>query len=118
MGSNGGMMPGNISPVVFQILLALADTDLHGYGIKLEVERRTDGAMNLGSGTLYEAIQRLQAAGLVAETASPPDAPTGARKRRYYRLEEAGREALEEELTRMEKIVRFARRKKLMPQAR
>ena len=118
MGSNDGVGTGNISPVVLQILLALADSDLHGYGIKLEVEKRTEGAMSLGSGTLYEAIQRLQAVGYIAEAASPPDAPTGARKRRYYRLEEPGREALEAELTRMDQIVRFARRKKLMPQAR
>jgi len=118
MGSNDGTLPGGISPVVFQILLALANEDLHGYGIKLDVEKRTDGAMNLGSGTLYEAIQRLETLGFIAETESPPDAPTGARKRRYYRLEEPGRTALEVELERMDKIVRFAKRKNLMPQAR
>ena len=118
MGSKDGTPPGSLSPVVFQILLALASEDLHGYGIKLEVEKRTDGAMSLGSGTLYEAIQRLETAGLIAESASPADAPTGARKRRYYRLEQPGREALESELAQMDKIVRFARRKKLMPQAR
>jgi DNA-binding PadR family transcriptional regulator len=118
MGSNDGTLPGNLSPVVFQILLALANSNLHGYGIKLEVEKRTDGRMNLGSGTLYEAIQRLEAIGFIAETTSPPNAPTGARKRRYYRLEKTGREALESELAHMEKIVRYARRKKLMAQAR
>ena len=118
MGSNDGTLPGILTPVVFQILLALANSDLHGYGIKLEVEKRTDGAVNLGSGTLYEAIQRLETSGHIAEVPSPPDAPTGARKRRYYRLEGPGREALEAELARMDKIVRFARRRKLMPQAR
>ena len=118
MGSNDGTLSGTLSPVVFQILLALANSDLHGYGIKLEVEKRTDGAVNLGSGTLYEAIQRLENRGYIAETVSPTDAPAGARKRRYYRLEQPGRDALEAELARMDKIVRFARRKKLMPQAR
>jgi len=118
MGSNDGIVSGSFSPAVFQILLALADTDLHGYGIKLEVEKRTEGSMSLGSGTLYEAIQRLESACYIAETASPPDAPTGARKRRYYRLEQPGREALEAELALMDKIVRYARRKKLLPQAR
>ena len=118
MGSKNNARTDNLSQVVFQILLALADSDLHGYGIKPEVEKRSDGAVNLGSGTLYEAIQRLETRGYIAETVSPPDAPTGARKRRYYRLEQPGREALESELARMDKIVRFARRKKLMPQAR
>lgn len=109
---------GRLTPVAFQILLALARNDLHGYGIKLEVERRTDGSMNLGSGTLYEAIQRLEAAGHIATCDSPPDAPSGARKRRYYRIEDTGREALEAELARMEKIVRYAKRKKLLPHTR
>ncbi len=118
MAPNNREPAANLSPVVFQILLALANSDLHGYGIKLEVQQRTDGAMNLGSGTLYEAIQRLEAMGYIAEAPSPPDAPTGARKRRYYRIEEAGRRELEAELARMEKIVRFAKRKKLMPQVR
>lgn len=118
MISSNTAQSANLSPVVFQILLALASSDLHGYGIKLEVEKRTDGVMNLGSGTLYEAIQRLESLGFIAEAESPADAPTGARKRRYYRLENPGRKALEAELAQMEKIVRFARRNKLMPEAR
>ncbi len=118
MSPNNGTISGSLSPVVFQILLALANSNSHGYGIKLEVEERTGGAMNLGSGTLYEAIQRLEALGYIAETESPPDAPKGARKRRYYHLENPGREALETELAQMDKIVRFARRKKLMPETR
>jgi len=118
MRNSDGSLAGNLSPVVFQILLSLADSDLHGYGIKLEVEKRTDGAMNLGSGTLYEAIQRLEACGYIKECDTPPDAPSGARKRRYYRLRVAGREVLESELAQMDKIVKYARRKKLMPQAR
>ena len=118
MGSNKQAQHGTLSPVVLQILIALADSDLHGYGIKLDVEDRTGGAMSLGSGTLYEAIQRLETIGYIAEATPPSDAPSGARKRRYYRLEQAGREALEGELVRMDEIVRFARRKKLMPEAR
>ncbi len=118
MGSRSRKNDGNLSPVEFQILLALAESDLHGYGIKLEVEKRTDGAMNLGSGTLYEAIQRLEASGNIAETRSPANSTTGARKRRYYRLLKQGRQALEEELARMDKVVRYARRKKLLPQTR
>jgi DNA-binding PadR family transcriptional regulator len=118
MTPSSAAQSGNLSPVVFQILLALGNSDLHGYGIKLEVEKRTEGAMNLGSGTLYEAIQRLEAMGHIVEAPSPPDAPTGARKRRYYRLEESGRRLLEAELAQMDKVVRFAKRKNLMPQAR
>ena len=54
-----------LTPVEFHILLALAEEARHGYGIKLDVERRTDGRISLGSGTLYVAIQRLEKEGLV-----------------------------------------------------
>jgi DNA-binding PadR family transcriptional regulator len=106
-----------LTPVSLQILLALADGKRHGYGIKLEIEARTQGAMNLGSGTLYEAIQRLESVGYITEAAAPPNEPTAGRKRRYYRLEAAGKRALEVELGRMERIVRLAKRKKLVPRA-
>jgi DNA-binding PadR family transcriptional regulator len=106
---------GRLSPVTLQILLALVDNNRHGYGIKLEVEQRTEGTMNLGSGTLYEAIQRLEAVGYISEAAAPAGATGRARKRRYYRLEGPGRRVLGAELAHMEKTVRYAKRKKLIP---
>jgi len=106
---------GNLSPVTLQILLALVDNNRHGYGIKLEVEKRTEGTMSLGSGTLYEAIQRLELAGHISEVAAPAGATGDARKRRYYQLTESGRQVLGAELARMEKTVRYAKRKKLIP---
>lgn len=118
MGAKNSRSEATLSPVAFHILLCLADTNLHGYGIKLEIEKRTEGAMNLGSGTLYEAIQRLESARLLATAATPADAPSGARKRRYYRLLKRGRRVLEHELARMDKVVRYAKRKKLLPEAR
>ena len=39
-----------LTAVTVQILLSLAKADQHGYGIKLDVEERTGGAVNLGSG--------------------------------------------------------------------
>jgi DNA-binding PadR family transcriptional regulator len=43
----------------FQILLSLADEDLHGYGIMRQVEEQSAGRMRLGPGTLYSSIQSL-----------------------------------------------------------
>lgn len=106
-----------LSPVAIQILLSLSDGDLHGYGIKLDIEQRTDGGVSLGSGTLYEAIQRLQRDGLIAEAASHEKEDT-ARKRRYYRLTDIGRQGLERELAALEKIVSFARSRDLIPDSR
>ena len=101
----------------FQILLALAEGPLHGYGIKREVEERTDGAVRLGSGTLYEAVHRLVEEGRIEEVDPPPDEGTsGGPPRRFYALTPAGREALGEELRRMDDVVRWARRRKLLPE--
>ena len=105
-----------LTPVAIQILLALAENKLHGYGIKQEIEKRTDGAMSLGSGTLYEAIQRLERDGLIADAPPPSDAPSGRRPRRYYRILPTGKRALEAELANLDRIVRYARDKKLLPE--
>ncbi len=98
-----------------QILLALADGPLHGYGIKQAVEERTDGEVRLGSGTLYEAVHRLVTAGRIEEVDAPAEEPSsGGPPRRFYALTPAGREALVDELRRMEGVVRFARTRKLL----
>ena len=105
----GGALP----RTTLQILLALAAGPRHGYGIKLDVEERTDGVIRLGSGTLYEAIQRLTAEGWIDEL--PREGTTsGGPPRRVYRLTAEGREVLEQELASMEAIVRFARDRKLL----
>jgi len=106
-----------LTPVALQILLALAENNLHGYGIKLEVERLTDGAISLGSGTLYEAIQRLESSGFVGE-APIPRGGGDSRRRRYYKLTAAGRRVLQSELTRLDKVLSHARSKRLIPKTR
>src|SRR5438874_766412 len=75
----------------FQILLALAGEDLHGYGIMRQVADQTGGRMRLGPGTLYSSIQTLLEAKLIEETDSREDAKLGDERRRYYRLTSAGR---------------------------
>ena len=56
---------------VFHILLALAAEERHGYGIMQDVAQQTDGALQLGPGTLYGCLKRMVAAGLVEETDEP-----------------------------------------------
>jgi len=101
--------------VELQILLCLAENPLHGYGIKQEIERRTRGEMKLGSGTLYEAIQRLEAAEFIRETPAPAGA-TSTRRKRFYGLTPRGQGALAAELVRLDRIVRFARGRRLIPE--
>ena len=91
-------------------MLALVDGARHGYAIKQEVESRTDGAVRLGPGTLYEAIQRLEDGGLIEETPAAVDAANGQEaQRRYYRLTARGWTALRDELRSLGRIVDIAR---------
>lgn len=101
-----------------QILLALTDGPLHGYGIKLRVEERTGGEVRLGSGTLYEAVHRLLEQGSLEERAPPADEPaSGGPPRRYYALTASGRRELADEIRRMEEVVRYARGRNLLGDA-
>ncbi len=50
-----------LSPAMFQVLVALADGEKHGYAIIKEVARRSDGKGRLLPGTLYAIIKRFVA---------------------------------------------------------
>lgn len=97
------------SLIHLHMLLALADGDLHGYGIRQEVARQTDGAIKLGAGTLYEAIQRLEQTGLIAETDAPEQDDD--RPRRFYRLTKQGWTAVRGEVDRLQRLVDYAQTK-------
>jgi DNA-binding PadR family transcriptional regulator len=109
----GDQLP--LSPAVFHILLALADEERHGYGIMQEVERRTGGEVQLGPGTLYGAIKRLLANGLIAEVDERPDPDLDDERRRYYQLTDFGVGVLSAEAARLDELVRQARAKQLLP---
>lgn len=98
----------------FQILLALADDERHGYAIMKEVADRSDGTVRLGPGTLYGTLKRLLDAGLVEEVGERADPDAGDERRRYYRLTRLGIAVARAEAKRLEGLVRAARRKKLI----
>ena len=99
-------------PAVFHIMLALADGEKHGYGIKREVEFRTGGLMSLGPGTLYGSLQRMLAEELIEECGERPDAE--GERRRYYRLTDLGRRLAASEARRLENLVAVARAKAIL----
>jgi len=100
-----------MSPIWFQILLALADHDLHGLGIMNEVLERTEGAMRLWPAMLYRNIQKLEAEGFIVEV----DAPAAlAGSPRYYRVTAAGKRACGAEARRLLSFVDAARDKRLL----
>ena len=99
---------------VFHILLALADGELHGYGIMKEVAVRTEGKVRLGPGTLYGSIKRLVADGLIERSDERPDPALDDERRRYYRLTDFGQRVTIAETKRLAHLVGMARARKFL----
>jgi DNA-binding PadR family transcriptional regulator len=104
-----------LTPAVFNILLALADGDKHGYGIMLEVEAATRGEVQMGPGTLYGSIKRMLKAGLIEESDERQDPELDDQRRRYYRATGLGRRTLQAEVQRLAAQLNIARTKRLLP---
>jgi DNA-binding PadR family transcriptional regulator len=104
-----------LTPAVLHILLALADEERHGYGIMKEVEDRTGGEVRLGPGTLYGAIKRMLAEGLIKESDEHPDPELDDQRRRYYQVTDFGRRVAGAEAERLQSLVNTARARKLLP---
>lgn len=102
--------PEALSPLSSAILFALAGGARHGYAIIKEIEAITDGVMRLNTGSVYLALHRLRADGLIAESTGPGDDA----RRRYYKLTESGRAAAKSEARRLAQLVRAATAKRLI----
>ena len=109
--ASSGTESGEITSAMFHILLTLAEGDRHGYGIMQEVERRTNGAVELGPGTLYRSIKQLVDRGLIAETGSER---SSAKQRRSYALTEVGRSRAKMEARRLQGLVEWAEAARLL----
>jgi DNA-binding PadR family transcriptional regulator len=96
----------------FHILLALADGERHGYSITKEVAESTNGAIRLGSGTLYRQLRQMCTDGWIAEIERDDDDAMG---RRYYKLTPWGRRIAQAEAARLLDLVTLARSRRLLP---
>jgi DNA-binding PadR family transcriptional regulator len=99
----------------FEILVALADRDRHGYSILQDIAARTEGRVRLSPSTLYSAIRRLLEDGLIEELDERPDPKHDDERRRYYRLTAQGRKVAVEEARRLERLLKDARAARLLP---
>lgn len=103
-----------LTALTFHVLLALADGDRHGYGILKEVSDRTDGQMELETGTLYAALKRMREERLievipVSERSADEDS-----RRRTYRLTTFGMQVLQAESERLTQLVSVAIKKRVI----
>jgi PadR family transcriptional regulator PadR len=96
------------------ILASLLSGPLHGYGIIKRSAELSEGGLRLTAGTLYSALGRLVAEGLIAEGTSEL---VQGRERRYYQITAAGREAIREESARLSSAARIVQQQLARPAA-
>jgi DNA-binding PadR family transcriptional regulator len=92
----------------FLILAALAPQPLHGYAIIGEVGALSGGRLELRPGTLYGALDRLAAEGMLE---TDREEVIEGRLRRYYRLTDTGAGVLEQEAARLQRNADAARQR-------
>jgi DNA-binding PadR family transcriptional regulator len=103
-----------LTPVVFHVLLSLADGALHGYGIMKRVE--ADSGIRMGPGTVYGSLNRLIESGWVDEVAATEAPGEDPRRGRAFVLTKAGRTALRLEAARITRLSRLRAVRKLAPE--
>ena len=91
---------GRFSEPALLILISLADGPKHGYAMTEDIAALA--SLRLGPGTLYGAIARLDARGLIEAVESPD-------RRHPYRLTALGEKALKLRLATLEAIARAGR---------
>jgi DNA-binding PadR family transcriptional regulator len=99
------MVKRTMQEATFMILTALAAGSQHGYGIITDVQAISAGRVQLKTGTLYAALDRLRADKLIEVDR---EEIVDSRLRRYYRLTPAGGEMLAAEAARLQANARVA----------
>jgi PadR family transcriptional regulator, regulatory protein PadR len=95
---SAGRTIGVMREPTFFILTALTDRPLHGYAVMQAVAELSGGRVRLRASTLYDALDRLAAEGLIEISG---EEAVGRRLRRFYRLSPHGRAALDLEVRRL-----------------
>jgi DNA-binding PadR family transcriptional regulator len=103
-----------LRPPVYHILLALLGRDRHGLGIAEEIERASEGALELGPGTLYRSLAEMVDARLIH--AIPAPSADADPRRKYYRITAEGKELLARETARLHRLVETARAQGALPE--
>ena len=94
--------------VEFHILLSLATSERHGYGIIQDIQERGETSIP-DVGTMYRALARMVEADLIEAASRRPAPDAGDERRNYYRITARGLQVAREEARRMELLIRAAR---------
>ena len=98
-----------LRPVVFHVLLSLADGERHGYAIVQDIVERSNGRVRLEPGNLYRHLKFMLDEHLIEESERRPIAAKDDERRRYYRLSRFGRQVALAETSRLEALAADAR---------
>ena len=102
-----------LKPLVFQVLLSLADGERHGWSLVREVQER-GGFSRIMPGNFYRTLRAMLADGLIAEAPERPAPAEDDERRRYFQLTPLGEAVATAEATRLEAAVVEARAKRLL----
>ena len=102
-----------LKPLVFQVLLALAEGERHGWALVREVQAR-GGFDRIMPGNFYRTLRTMLADGLIEESSRAPRGASGDERRRYFRLTKLGADVASAEARRLEGVVMEARSKRLL----
>lgn len=98
-----------LRPVVFQVLLSLAEGERHGYAIVQDIAERSTARLQLEPGNLYRTLKFMLDEGLIDESERRPVPGKDDERRRYYRITRFGRQVAIAEATRLEALAAEAR---------
>ena len=103
-----------LKPLVFQVLLALAEGERHGWSLVRDVQQR-GGFGRLMPGNFYRTLRTMLADGLIEDAPLRMKGADGDERRRYFRLTALGQQAVSAEARRLEAVLLEAREKRLLP---
>jgi PadR family transcriptional regulator, regulatory protein PadR len=96
----GDLLQGTLDMLV---LKALALESMHGWGITERIEQWSEHVLQLGQGTLYPALYRLERQGLIR---SEWKVTENSRRARYYALTREGRKQFNDEIAQWKRMSR------------
>lgn len=114
-----GLLP--LKPVIFQVLLVLADGQRHGWSLVQAIQQRSGGSRLL-PGNFYRILKAMAVEGLIEEAEpsraerdqAQADTGANAERRRYVRLTAFGRDVARAEAHRLEALVAESRDRHLL----
>lgn len=91
MDKTAELLPGTLDLLILKVVSL---GPLHGYGVLLRIQQVSKDVLRIQQGSLYPALYRLEAQGLIASEWGESE---NKRRAKYYKLTAAGRKRLRDE---------------------